>query len=61
MESEVRSRFRPSLGGPPAHPPLHESVMNLSLFKTLLFSIDGLHSVSGTRTCDFSNNLWHPR
>lgn len=41
MESEVRSRFRPSLGGPPAHPPLHESVINPSLFKTLMLALMG--------------------
>ena len=34
---------------------LYESVMNLSLFQTLMFSIDGPHCVLGTQTCDFCN------
>lgn len=35
---------------------LYESVMNLSLFQTLMFSIDGLHCASGTWACDFGNS-----
>ena len=35
---------------------VYASVIKLSLFQTLLFSFHGSHSVSGTWTCDFSNN-----
>ena len=36
---------------------LHESVINLSLFQTLMFSIDGPHCASCTWACEFSDPL----